>query len=514
MIARTLACALAGGAPIQAQPAPRPHPPALVVFLTVDQLRPDYFPRWNDQLTGGLGRLYRQGVFFARGHQEHAITETAPGHATLLSGREPAHTGIVTNERGVGDPSSPVLGSLRAPGASPRRFQGTTLFDWMRAADPGARVLSVSRKDRGAIVPVGRARAPVFWYVDGRFTTSRWYADALPAWVRAYNARGGAAHLAGTRWSLLLAPSAYPEPDSLPFENAGREVAFPHPLPGSPGAAARELTRYPWMDSLTLDFALEGARRLGLGRRGRPDLLAVSLSTTDAVGHAFGPDSRELHDQVLRLDRWLGVFLDSLARLIPRERTIVALSADHGVQSLPEFARLHGDTAARRVWLGDLGTRYDLEFDSGLLSGDTRRLRARGVNTDSLAEALAAIARRRPGVIAAYTPASLARAPARDREATLWRRQLPSADGWLVCASLRPGSVWSRPDRRVAQHGSTAPADITVPIAFLVPGLPPARVQRVARTVDIAPTLAALLGVRPTERLDGNVMWEVVRRPR
>ena len=150
-----------------------PPPPRLVVLLVIDQLRPDYLERYRAQWTGGFARLLREAAYFPLGMQDHALTETAPGHATLLSGREPGHVGIVSNNRGVLDPAFPVLGAKDEPGASPLRFRGTTLYDWMRAADPGVRLLAVSKKDRAAILPVGRARGPVFWYVDGRFKIGR-----------------------------------------------------------------------------------------------------------------------------------------------------------------------------------------------------------------------------------------------------------------------------------------------------------------------------------------------------
>ncbi|HKC39260.1 MAG TPA: alkaline phosphatase family protein, partial [Gemmatimonadales bacterium] len=142
---------------------PAPPRPKLVVVITVDQLRPDYFTRWKGQLTGGLGQLMNEGAFFTDGYQDHAVTETAPGHATILSGLWPAHTGIIRNSEGVQDSLAPLLGTT-GPGASPRRFRGTTLVDWLKAADPTSRVLSVSRKDRGAILPVGRAKEQVYWY--------------------------------------------------------------------------------------------------------------------------------------------------------------------------------------------------------------------------------------------------------------------------------------------------------------------------------------------------------------
>src|SRR3954466_7634143 len=181
--------------------APPPSRPKLVVVITVDQLRPDYFSRWKGQLTGGLAQLANEGAFFTDGYQDHAVTETAPGHSTILSGMWPAHTGIIRNSEGVQGSTAPLLGTT-GPGASPRRFRGTELFDWLKAADPSARALSVSRKDRGAILPIGRAKEQVYWYQSGLFTTSRYYADTLPTWVQAFNGRRLPFKAAATAWTL------------------------------------------------------------------------------------------------------------------------------------------------------------------------------------------------------------------------------------------------------------------------------------------------------------------------
>lgn len=499
-------------------------PISLVVLVSVDQMRADYLARYAGQWTGGFARIYRGGTVFEHGEQDHAATETAPGHSTMLSGRYPTHTGIALNSRGVQDRASPVLGTTQdTVGASPRRFRGTTLYDWMLAGDPGTRMLSVSRKDRAAIFPIGRARGPVFWVYAGAFTTSRYYADTLPSWVQAFNRGFNLARWTGATWNLLLPDSAYAEPDSMPYENGGADYTFPHRLAATSGAADRQLNAFPWIDSLTLAFALEGVQALGLGDRGGPDLLNISLSTTDAIGHAFGPDSREIHDQLLHLDRWLGQFLESLGRLASGGGTVVVLTGDHGVTSLPEYTVMVRHRRGGRVSLAGVAraaadalrdrwyTDFGVEVDGGLVLGDVGALRARGVDVDSLAGTLAAEAARLPGVARTYTPQTLARAPESDREATLWRRLLPSDYGWLVCAMTAPGYVWSGggPD---AEHGSANPEDIAVPIAFYGAGIPAQRIEQPASTVDIAPTLAALIGVSPTEPVDGRVLTEVVGR--
>ena len=507
-------------------PATPPVGPRLVVFIAVDQLRPDYLERYRAQWAGGFKRLLEQAAYFPNGRQYHAITETSPGHSTFLSGREPARTGIITNSRGVQDPTAPLV-DVRETGASPRNFRGSTLFDWMRRQDPNAQVLSVSRKDKGAILPVGRAQGQVYWYAGGRFTTSRYYADSLPAWVMAYNARKGPERLAGGRWELSRPSASYGEPDSMPWENDGRDYLFPHILPSTGDSMAARMSDYPWMDSLTLDLALHGVEALHLGQREDADLLVISLSTTDAVGHDFGPDSRELHDMLLRLDGWLGWFLDSLGALVPPDSTVFALSSDHGVQSFTEFTSQRTGRKVERLWLGSLASKmgrelrqryltdFGLSFDPGLISADVAALRARRINVDSLSRSLAAAAMQVRGVSRVFTPATLRDAPANDPEATLWRRHLPVDAGWLLAAVLQPGYTWQATDGWT-HHATTNALDVGVPIAFWGAGIRPGVYQRAVNTVDIAPTLAALLRIRPTERLDGQVIPELLppaRRP-
>src|SRR6266487_3782454 len=268
--------------------SPAPARPKLVVVITVDQMRPDYLTRWKSQLSGGLAQLANEGAFFTDGYQDHAVTETAPGHSTILSGMWPAHTGIISNLQGVLDSLAPLIGTI-GPGASPRRFRGTTLFDWLKAADPSARALSVSRKDRGAILPLGQAKEQVYWYQSGLFTTSRYYADTLPSWVQAFNARRLPFKAANTTWSLLLPDSAYKEADNEVWENGGAGVVFPHRLPPDSVQAAAAVAGVPAMDSFTPLLARQAVEALRRARK-RTDQLGVRLPTTQALGHAFRPD--------------------------------------------------------------------------------------------------------------------------------------------------------------------------------------------------------------------------------
>jgi hypothetical protein len=487
-----------------------------VVAIAIDQFRPDYLDRWRTQFTGGLAFLLHEGVFFPHGEQDHAITETAPGHSTMMSGRSPASTGIVTNDLGVTDSTAPVIGSS-ATGASPRRFIGTTLLDWMLARDPNTKSLSVSRKDRGAILQMGRVKAPVFWYSQGRFSTSRYYADTLPAWVTEWNRRDPIDRLKGTAWTLSHDPTFYPEPDDRAFEGGGVDRVFPHVIPADSARAASQIIDFSVMDSLTLDFAIDGIVALKLGQRDGADFVSISLSTTDEVGHKWGPGSREMHDHVLNVDRWLGQFLDSLGRLVPLQRVVFTLTSDHGVTEFPEAGAggrldLAPRVRALNAWArahGDSGLRAGAE--AGLIFGDFAAAATRyHLNVDSLASGVATEIAAIRGVRRVYTPAILAAAQASDLDAMRWRREIPPGFSWLVAVSVEPHWVLAG-GHSSTSHGTTNPDDVLVPMLFRVPGTPSARVERTVRTVDIAPTLAAILGIRPTEPVEGVVLPEVVR---
>jgi arylsulfatase A-like enzyme len=504
-----------------APPAPRPK---LIVVFTVDQMRADYVDRWKSQLTGGLFQLVNEGAVFTDGYQDHAVTETAPGHSTVLSGRWPAHTGIIRNLQGVQDSTASLVGTTGA-GASPRRFRGTALFDWLKAADPGARALSVSVKDRGAILPIGAARADVYWlsYQTGEFTTSRYYADSLPPWVKAFNAKARTP----SAWTLLLPDSTYPEPDDEPWENSGRNRTFPHAVPAlCTIALTGACGPTPALDSTTLELAWAGIQALRLGRRNGTDLLAVSLSATDYIGHAFGPDSREIHDQVLRLDRALGWFLKRVLDRVGRDNVVIVLTADHGVTSIPERTRSKTGAQAYRVGLDTLVTAVNREldrlagagasrewltFESGMLFlQDNGRFAATGVKTDSILDAVAARIRAVPGVRRVDGLADLARADtASDPVARRWLHQLSADAAVVLVVTLQPGSVWAS-GSPIAMHGQPSEDDAHVPIMFWGRGVKRGIYRGRVNTVDIAPTLGRLLGVTPLSLIDGRVLTDAL----
>ena len=527
-LAASMGCAHAQAPKPAAAPATSataPPKPTLVVFITIDQLRGDYITRFSKQLTGGLHRFDVAGAHFTRAFHDHANTETAPGHAATMSGRFPVHTGIAANSAGVNDPAAPLLDAPDI-GASPRRFIGTTLLDWMRATDKQTRFLSVSRKDRGAILPIGRSRGDVYWYAsNGSFTQSTYYGQTLPKWVKDFNRKQYPATYAGWIWTPLLPDSAYAEPDSVAVESGGQYFTFPYMISDDAGRAASTLLAFPPMDELTLRFALDGVRQLQLGSDPRrTDLLNISLSTTDAVGHRFGPDSRELHDQILRVDRYLGAFIDSLFTMRDSTRIIFALTGDHGMTPYPGvLSTVTPNPGARYV---DIDTVFDAAMrqlaalgidtnevavsDGALLIGDEASFRKAKLSPDSVARAIAAQVRAVPGVNRVDMMSDLATADTVTD---------PIARRWLHM--FKPGGVVrfvTTLDRfnypagvRNAMHGTPWDQDAWVPVMFWGAPFQPGRYDDFTRVVDMAPTLADVLGITPLEKLDGVVLRRAKR---
>lgn len=497
-----------------------------MVFITIDQFRGDYIQRWRSQFTGGLHRLESGGAHFTQAYHDHAITETAPGHASTMSGRFPVHTGITSNANGVEDRNSPLINSPDV-GASPIRFQGTTLLDWMRANDRNTKFLSVSRKDRAAILPIGKTKGDVYWYAaQGNFTTSKYYANSLPKWVNEFNARKLPQSYRRWVWNPLLPDSAYAEPDSVPQESQGQQFMFPHVVVDDDELAAGSLGNFPVMDEVTLKFALEGVQQLQLGANpNRTDLLNISLSTTDAVGHRYGPDSKELHDQILRVDRFLGVFLDSLFKLRDSTRIVIALTGDHGMSPFPNVlskvtpnpnaAYVDPYPAWRKAIVRMRQAGVDttqVDFYEGLfVVGDTTSFRRAKLRVDSIAIALDDDFKRIPGVARADLLSDLAKSDTvKDAIARRWLHM------YLPGGSVRSVITLDQFDYyagiRIATHGSPYDQDAWVPAIFWGAPFATGKYNDRVRVVDMAPTLAQMLGIKPLEKLDGVPLAAAFRK--
>jgi len=346
-----------------AEPAPSPRP-RLVIFVSVDQMRADYLERFRPLFTSGLKVIAEQGAVFTNARYRHACTETGPGHSVLLSGRSPRSSGIVGNSwydrtlrarvNVVDDPTVRVLGGAGRT-ASPAYFNGFTVGDMLKTRSPASKVVGVSFKDRAAIMMAGKRADGAYWYEGsgGRFVTSSWYMAETPRWLETWNARHRPDDFEGRAWERLLPdPATYVRfagEDQVESEADRKDTVFPHRIAGSPPATEfyDALRRTPFADEILFEFATAAMKAHDMGTDDATDILAVSFSACDVIGHTYGPDSQEQMDNFLRLDRTLGRLLDEAERRAGKGRVLVVLTADHGVMPLVELLKAKGIDARR-----------------------------------------------------------------------------------------------------------------------------------------------------------------------
>jgi predicted AlkP superfamily pyrophosphatase or phosphodiesterase len=524
LVVVTLAAA-GGGATARPQPRPaNPERPRLVLAVSVDQMRADYLTRLRSVFTAGFKTLLEHGAVFTNARYRHARTDTAPGHSVILTGRSPRSSGIVGNDwydrtlrthvNAVEDPTVRVLGG-DGRAASPAHLVGFTVGDLLKAHSPGSRVVGVSFKDRAAVLLAGARADAAYWYgtAGGRFVTSSYYADSVPAWLEAWNARRLADGFAGGAWQRLLTdPELYRHlagEDDVRGESDGRDTVFPHRLHGEPPAGEFYLGLWstPFADELILDAALAAMDAHGLGADEATDLLAISFSATDAIGHTYGPDSQEILDQLLRLDRTLGRLLEEVDRRVGRGRTLVVLTADHGAAPLVEAARARG-IDARRASAQDLLRAVDAALDarfpgaSGLVADadplryvlDDAALHRQGLKRADVEDTIRRALLGSGIVEAVYTQGQLMGAPpARDPYFGLYQRAFYAP---------RSPDLEGRPKEHVylggtfgTGHGTPYEDDRHVPIVFMGEGIPAGVRELACGPEDIAWALGRLLGL-------------------
>lgn len=511
-------------------------PPRLVVVLTVDQMRGDYLQRFSADFEHGLKRIADDGAVFTDAHQDHAKTETAAGHATISTGVLPARHGVVGNEfwdrvlqdsvGAVADPDYRVVGAESGEGSSPGRLLRTGLGDWLKEQSPDSIVASVSFKDRSSILLGGQRPDFAYWSESrtARFVTSDYFSPTLPAWVYLFNAAGWVDRYNGTQWTKSAANAVY---DSSPWpELQGRDPAqystFPHDLGVAGEAPSRRFyARFrssPFSDLVTLEFAKELLEYEALGRDDSPDILFLGLSGTDYVGHRYGPYSHEMHDQLLRLDAYLGDFLSYLDQHLESADYVVAISADHGSSPVPErlaelgldAARVHPDelleflmpVLEEFVASGMLTESPALDYKSGpvfIFSGEAPSADRLG----ALQRAVAARLLKHPSVAATYTYDALLAGDAGDDEwAASIARSFHPQRAPDVTVRLRENHIL-RESMTGTGHGSPYRYDTHVPMVFLGAGISPGQHPERVRTLDIAPTLARILEIKSPDDLDG-----------
>lgn len=499
--------------------AQTPPPPKLLVVISVDQFSADLFDEYRPQFTSGLARL-ATGTVLRNGYQSHATTETCPGHSTILTGDHPARTGIISNgwanwDAPRADKTVYCAEDESAPGSTSKNYRLSaahlrvpTLGDLMKTRWPISRNIAVAGKDRAAVMMSG-AHPDQRWFWDGKgFSTDNLALQAAPGVVVRTNL--------AVRAELAQAQPPLQPP---PFCAAkAQPIAIAGHAPVGAGAFARRagdtdaFEASPEYDGAVLALSAALIRNMGLGKQSTPDLISIGLSATDYVGHTYGTEGQEMCLQLLSLDRDLG---DFLARLDSWGIDYaVVLTADHGGQDIPERLKLHGVADAARVdpnltprvigdavakqtglagpILANVGVIGDLYLDGHLQGAD---------RAEALKAVLAAY-RAHPQVAAAFSKSEIGATPMPSGDPKAWsliqrvRASFdPERSGDLYVV-LKPNiTPIGHAAGSVATHGSPWDYDRRVPILFWRPGFRGATVDASADTVDIMPTLAALIGL-------------------
>ncbi|MBA2356370.1 MAG: alkaline phosphatase family protein [Acidobacteria bacterium] len=506
----------------------RPTPPSagppvrLVLLIAVDQFRADYLTRFGPP-TAGLKTLTTRGAVFTDAHLEHGITVTAVGHATMLSGATPAVSGIInntwyerstqTNVESITDDTVRIVGSAGGgggTGASPRRMLVTTLGDQIKQASgvplgavTSPRVIGISLKDRSAILPVGHAADAAYFFRGGGFVTSTYYRDALPDWVQAVNARKIVDSFAGTRWEYQGAPDGA------------------RTYPSQPGAPLLDaVITSPAGNELVLAMAESALREERLGQRGVTDLLSVSFSSNDSVGHRYGPDSAEVRDVTRKTDLQLQRLLDLVDRQVGLGRTLVAFTADHGVGPLPESQaayRLPGGRFSSSALTEAIEQALDARFGAATWIeriANPHVYLDRTVMTEHKADpaevrrVAATAAGQVPHVARVYTREMLidGQAPV-DRLSQRVARSYHRHRAGDLHIVLEPNWIAGATG---ATHGSPYGYDSHIPLVIMGPGVSAGYFHGHVALNDLAPTLATLLGVEAPSGSEGRVLVEAL----
>jgi len=516
---RSLTCLVAVLGGLLGVAAEAPRKPRLVLAVVVDQFRYDYLLRFRDGYHAGLARLLDHGAVFTDAHYPHAATVTAVGHSTFLSGATPSASGIIGNEwfdresgkrvTSVSDPETFLVGGMGSrEGSSPRRLLVSTVGDELKMSGADSRIVSVSIKDRSAVLPGGHMADAAYWYEAdfNAWVTSTYYREALPEWVKEVNKEKWYQRYLGTNWLPLDA-----KPGAAPFCTmvAGGDLRYCGSLEASP--AGNEMIE---------EFAERAADGEDLGRHPGTDILAVSFSSNDYVGHAVGPDDPSIRDISIRTDILLGKLMDKLEQRVGAGNLLVVLTADHGVAPVPEVneaRKMPGGRLSEVRLTQRITDALVKRFGQGdwLLPGpiaspylNLKTIESHKLDRAEVERVAADAARGEPHIARVYTRTELLKGEVQQDEishAVSVGFFAPRSSDLFILP--QPYYLF---EATGTSHGTPYDYDNHVPVMFFGPGIKPGIYARHIVVNDVAPTLASILGVEMPTSVVGRVLTEML----
>jgi predicted AlkP superfamily pyrophosphatase or phosphodiesterase len=507
--------------------------PKLVVGIVVDQMRYDYLYRYYDQyVEGGFKRMMNEGFNCRNNHYNYAITVTAAGHASTYTGSIPAITGIVGNEwhdkvsnKGVycvEDSTVATVGSNNGSVGkmSPRNLLVSTVTDQLRiATNFRNKTVSVSIKDRGAILPGGHTANAAYWFDSktGNWVTSTYYMNDLPQWAKDYNTKKMPSEYLRKGWSLLLPADQYTQssPDDVPWEGklpGAAKPVFPYELAGLAGDAFGVVTNTPWGNTITKEMAIAAVKGENLGKGKDTDFLAISFSTPDKIGHSVGPNAVEQQDDFLRLDREFADLFGFLDGWVGKGEYTVFLTADHGVVDVPGFAlehKLPAGLVERKVVTAAVKNslnnafgdgNYIIATDNNQLYLDHALLRQKKLKVADIAIVLKEALLKVPGIADILDLTDMGRASMNTYQLELFKNNVNAKRSGDIQIISQPG--WFYGNTTGTSHGTPYNYDTHIPFVLFGWGINKGETLKRTSISDIAPTVASLLHILPGS---GNV---------
>jgi len=513
--------------------------PKLVVGIVIDQMRWDYLYRFNELYSSnGFNRLLRQGFSCDNTLIPYMPTYTAPGHTCVYTGSVPAIHGIVGNNwydkltnRTIycaEDLTVKTVGSESSAGKmSPRNMWTTSITDELKLSNNfQSKVIGISLKDRGAIFPAGHSANAAYWYDNGKWITSSYYMNDLPNWVKQQNAKDLPSLYMSKDWNTLLPLANYnlSTSDDQPYETAikgEKTVTFPH-MTSQMSTEKYESFKYtPYAASYTFDFAKSAIENEKLGAGKVTDFLAISISSTDYIGHSFGPNSIEAEDAYLRLDKDIAGFLQYLDNTLGKDSYLIFLTADHGVTQVPAFLnqyKIPAGTFLEMALLNELNQSVEAELGikKSVLSVQNYQVYLnkdetinQQKNIKDLTQKIISLLKNKPYIINAVETESIELASLPEPQKKMFINGFnPKRSGDIIFTTL-PGYLDG--SYKGTTHGAWNPYDSHIPLLFFGWNVQQGNTHRETYMTDISATIAAMLKIQMPNGNVGKVITEAMK---